>query len=152
MLNLFVVASVSSDSFLFTCAQVNYGQINVGRAVKNKPSESRIASWYKQTGSYFDPFDAMAELTHKQIECPRCRTRVFVRESIRYPSLLGLTQLTAFVNDNGTGYSEQRFSALCPLPGCRSKITKGNLAVAQFARDLTEPDDGSEHYMALSGI
>lgn len=59
--------------------------------------------------------------------------------------------LTAFINDNGTGYSEKKFSALCPLPGCRLKITKGNLAVAKFARDLTEPEDGNEHYMALSG-
>lgn len=94
----------------------------------------------------------MAELTHKQLECPRCRTRVFVRESSIYPPLWRLTHHTAFVNDNGTGYSEQKFSALCPLPGCRLKITKGNLAVAKFARDLTEPEDGSEHYMALSGI
>ncbi|OJA15205.1 hypothetical protein AZE42_10552 [Rhizopogon vesiculosus] len=118
MLNVFVVAS-----------------IDVGKSAKNQPSESRIATWHKQTGSYFDPFDAMAELTHKQMECPRCRTRVFV----------------PFVNDNGTGYSEQRFSALCPLPGCRLKITKGNLAVAKFVRDLTESEDGSDHYMALSG-
>jgi len=59
--------------------------------------------------------------------------------------------LAAFVNDNGTGYSEQKFSALCPLPGCRLKITKGNLAVAKFVCDLTESEDGSERYMALSG-
>jgi hypothetical protein len=40
---------------------------------------------------------------------------------------------------------------MCPLPGCRLKITKGNLAVAKFVRDLTESEDGSENYMALSG-
>ncbi|KAG0698466.1 hypothetical protein DFH29DRAFT_1002779 [Suillus ampliporus] len=117
LLNMFVVAS-----------------IDVGKLAKNRPSESRIAAWHKQTGSFFDPFDAMEELTHKQMECPRCRTRVFV----------------PFVNDNGTGYSEQQFSALCPLPGCRLKITKGNLAVAKFVRDLTESEDGNENYMAGS--
>lgn len=108
--------------------------INVGKLVKNQPSASRIATWHKQTGSFFDPFDAMEELTHKQMECPRCRTRVFV----------------PFVNDNGTGYSEQQFSAMCPLPGCRLKITKGNLAVAKFVRDLTELENGSQNYMAGS--
>lgn len=108
--------------------------INIGKLVKNQPSASRMATWHKQTGSFFDPFDAMEELTHKQMECPRCRTRVFV----------------PFVNDNGTGYSEQQFSAMCPLPGCRLKITKGNLAVAKFVRDLTELEDGSQNYMAGS--
>ncbi|KAG1743622.1 uncharacterized protein EDB91DRAFT_1200520 [Suillus paluster] len=117
LLNMFVVAS-----------------IDVGKLAQNQPTESRIAAWHKQTGSFFDPFDAIEELTHKQMECPRCRTRVFV----------------PFVNDNGTGYSEQQFSALCPLPGCRLKITKGNLAVAKFVRDLTESEDGSENYMAGS--
>lgn len=85
------------------------------------------------------------------MECPRCRTRVFVRESRVHSLLPRLIYLTAFVNDNGTGYSEQQFSAMCPLPGCRLKITKGNLAVAKFVRDLTESEDGSENYMALSG-
>lgn len=117
LLNMFVVAS-----------------INIGKLANNQPSVSRIAAWHKQTGSFFDPFDAIEELTHKQMECPRCRTRVFV----------------PFVNDNGTGYSEQQFSAMCPLPGCRLKITKGNLAVAKFVRDLTESEDGSENYMAGS--
>lgn len=65
--------------------------------------------------------------------------------------LLRLIHPIAFINDNGTGYSEQQFSALCPLPGCRLKITKGNLAVAKFVRDLTESEDGSQNYMALSG-
>jgi hypothetical protein len=60
--------------------------------------------------------------------------------------------IAAFVNDNGTGYSEQQFSAMCPLPGCRLKITKGNLAVAKFVRDLTELENGSQNYMALSGF
>lgn len=108
--------------------------INIGKLVRNQPSASRMATWHKQTGLFFDPFDAMEELTHKQMECPRCRTRVFV----------------PFVNDNGTGYSEQQFSATCPLPGCRLKITKGNLAVAKFVRDLTESEDGSQNYMAGS--
>lgn len=111
-----------------------------------------MATWHKQTGLFFDPFDAMEELTHKQMECPRCRTRVFVRESRVHSLLPTLIYLAAFVNDNGTGYSEQQFSATCPLPGCRLKITKGNLAVAKFVRDLTESEDESQNYMALSGF
>lgn len=94
----------------------------------------------------------MEELTHKQMECPRCRTRVFVRESRVHSLLPTLMYIVAFVNDNGTGYSEQQFSAMCPLPGCRLKITKGNLAVAKFVRDLTELENGSQNYMALSGF
>ncbi|KAH7923640.1 hypothetical protein BV22DRAFT_1048054 [Leucogyrophana mollusca] len=106
--------------------------LNIGKLARHEPSEGRVASWHKKTGTFFDPFDAVADLTHRQIECPRCRTRLFV----------------PFVNDNGTGYAEKKFSALCPLPGCRLKITKGNLAVAKFARDLTDDEEGTESYMA----
>ncbi|KAH7905898.1 hypothetical protein BJ138DRAFT_1017075 [Hygrophoropsis aurantiaca] len=115
LLNMFVVAS-----------------INVGKLARHTPSEGRTASWHKKTGTYFDPFEAMADSTHKQLECPRCRTRVFV----------------PFANDNCTGYAEEKFAALCPLPGCRLKITRSNLAVAKFARDLIEHEEGTDSYMA----
>jgi hypothetical protein len=96
LLNIFVVAS-----------------IDVGKLARNQPSISRIAAWHKQTGTFFDPFDAMEELTHKQMECPRCRTRVFV----------------PFVNDNGTGYSEQQESS-------RSKVRARSDRVRGWKRKL----------------
>ncbi|KAF9235563.1 hypothetical protein BU15DRAFT_51289 [Melanogaster broomeanus] len=110
------------------------GSMNVGKLVRQKPTSSRAASWHKQTGTFFDPFEAMEERTNKQMECPRCRTKVYI----------------PFVSDNGTGFAEGRFFASCPLPGCRLKITKENLAVAKFVRDLTETDEGHEHFIAGS--
>lgn len=54
----------------------------------------------------------------------------------------------AFVNDDGTGFAEGKFSVMCSLPGCWLKITHDNLAVAKFVRDLSEGDDAHEHFVA----
>ncbi|KIK96103.1 hypothetical protein PAXRUDRAFT_826337 [Paxillus rubicundulus Ve08.2h10] len=110
------------------------GSMDIGKIVRQKPSSSRATSWHKQTGTPFDPFEAMSKKVYKEMECPRCRTQVYA------PS----------INDDGTGFAQERFSAQCPLPGCRLRITKENLAVAKFVRDLTEPDGGHQHYIAGS--
>lgn len=62
-----------------------------------------------------------------------------------YDDLISV-HLVAFVNDDGTGFAEGKFSAMYPLPGCRLKITHDNLAVAKFVRDLSE--DAQEHFVA----
>ncbi|KAI5980348.1 hypothetical protein EDD15DRAFT_2357791 [Pisolithus albus] len=88
---------------------------------RRQASVSRATSWYQQTRTFYDPFEDMTRKAHKQIECPRCRTRIFV----------------PFVNDNSTGYAES-FSAICPVSRCRMKITNETLAVAKFVRDLNQ--------------
>ena len=56
--------------------------------------------------------------------------------------------LAVFVNDDGTGFADGKFSVMCPLPGCRLRITHDNLAVAKFVRDLSEGDEAQEHFVA----
>lgn len=41
----------------------------------------RERNWVEKTGSFFDPFDACAQNAFKEVECPRCRRRMSVRES-----------------------------------------------------------------------
>lgn len=57
-------------------------QINIGKVVQLKPSSARVEAWYKQTGTPFNPFEAMTVTASKfkQLECPRCRTMAYVRE------------------------------------------------------------------------
>lgn len=55
---------------------------------------------------------------------------------------------TAFINDDGTGFAEGNFLAVCPLPGCSLKIKNDNLAVAKFVRDLSEVNGAQEHFVA----
>ncbi|KAG6328422.1 hypothetical protein ID866_10667, partial [Astraeus odoratus] len=98
-------------------------------------SVSRAESWYQLTGTLFDPFDAMTRPTYKQLQCPRCRTRVYV----------------PFLSDNNTGYAEN-FVARCPLPSCRMRITHEALAVAKFVWDLNGKSTRHEHYIAGSLI
>ena len=54
----------------------------------------------------------------------------------------------AFANDDGTGFAEGKFSVMCPLPGCRLRVTHDNLTVAKFVRDLTEGDEAHEYFVA----
>ncbi|KAF8549934.1 hypothetical protein OG21DRAFT_1447248 [Imleria badia] len=110
------------------------GSINIGKVVQLKPSNARVEAWHKQTGTPFNPFEAMTvtESKFKQLECPRCRTMAYV----------------PFINDDGTGFTEGNYSVMCPLPGCRLKITHDNLAVAKFVRDLSE--ESQDHYVAGS--
>ncbi|EIW76428.1 hypothetical protein CONPUDRAFT_168971 [Coniophora puteana RWD-64-598 SS2] len=99
------------------------GSINYGGVPDFRVRESRISAWQKQTGIPFDPFESMAALQHRKLHCPKCGTRVYV----------------PFINDNGTGYAQRKFSALCPVQTCRMKITRDSLAVAKFVSDLTQP-------------
>ncbi|KAI9569231.1 hypothetical protein HD554DRAFT_2020776 [Boletus coccyginus] len=112
------------------------GSINISKVVKEKASNARVEAWHKQTGTPFNPFEAMTvtENKYKQLECPRCRTMAYI----------------PFVNDDGTGFAEGKFSVMCSLPGCWLKITHDNLAVAKFVRDLSEGDDAHEHFVAGS--
>ncbi|KAG9317935.1 hypothetical protein JVU11DRAFT_2168 [Chiua virens] len=138
LLNMFVVGSVGLP---YSRDGGNWGsgvwhQINIGKAVKHKPSNQRMEAWHKQTGMYFNPFEAMASTDNavKQLECPRCRTTLYV----------------PFMNDSGTGFAEANFSFTCPLPGCRLQVTHDNLAVAKFVRDLSEGDGTREHLVSGS--
>ncbi|KAL4081307.1 hypothetical protein V8B97DRAFT_1863695 [Scleroderma yunnanense] len=119
-LNMFVLGSMDTETY-----------------AERHASETRATSWHQQTGTHYDPFDAMARRTYKQIECPRCQTRLYV----------------PFLNDNKTGYAEN-FWAICPRQRCRMKITKDSLAVAKFVRDLNQKPtrQGQDHYIAGSLI
>jgi len=65
------------------------GSINYGGVPDFRVRDSRISAWQKQTGTPFDPFESMAVLQHRRLHCPKCGTRVYVREcSLPSPYLL----------------------------------------------------------------
>ncbi|KIM61528.1 hypothetical protein SCLCIDRAFT_1179879 [Scleroderma citrinum Foug A] len=119
-LNMFMLGSMDTETY-----------------AERHASGTRASSWYQQTGTHFDPFDAMSRRAYKQVECPGCQTRLYV----------------PFVNDNNTGYAEN-FSATCPRHRCRMKITKDSLAVAKFVRDLNQKPtrQDQDYYIAGSLI
>lgn len=47
----------------------------------HRPTSLCILRWCTETRTTFDPFDAMTRPWCKQLECPKCHTRVYVRGS-----------------------------------------------------------------------
>lgn len=153
-LNMFVLGSVRvlqrGGSIVWTIPQMDTETYEERHA-----SDTRASSWYQQTGTHFDPFDAMTRRTYKQIECPKCQTKLYVREWLPISITVQLrgNRREAFVNDNNTGYTEN-FSAVCPRHRCRTKITKDSLAVAKFVRDLNQKPtkQDQDHYIAYAAF
>ncbi|KAI5983550.1 hypothetical protein EDD15DRAFT_1866148 [Pisolithus albus] len=54
------------------------GSTDTDAYARHQASVSRATSWYQQTRTFYDPFEDMTRKAHKQIECPRCCTRIFV--------------------------------------------------------------------------
>lgn len=97
----------------------------------------------QQTGTPFDPLDAAAEMLYHQVECPKC----FMPVSVRASAFLSLdvhilNSRIAFLTPEGTGYSQHQFTAGCP--SCKFSITKENLAVLKYARDIVLDPDAVE--------
>lgn len=57
-------------------------QVKVGDISSYEASPERKTLWLQQTGTPFDPLDAAQEMTHLEVDCPKCFTRVTVREYI----------------------------------------------------------------------
>ncbi|KAJ3557415.1 hypothetical protein NM688_g1475 [Phlebia brevispora] len=95
----------------------------------------RKSSWLQQTGTPFDPLDAAEQMTYHEVECPQCLMRVSV----------------PFLTPEGTGYSQHQFAVGCS--SCKFMITKENLAVLKYARDIIldpeNPGDVQSHGKAV---
>lgn len=122
-------------------------------------SEERKASWYEQTGTPFDYLDATAFMTEHDADCPHCFIGVSIRTSVvfLFISISFLTFLIAYLTVDGTGYSQNQFSAECP--SCEFEITKERLAVLKFVCDVVlEPDNeadkrrGKEVYLPYASL
>ncbi|THH07932.1 hypothetical protein EW146_g9155, partial [Bondarzewia mesenterica] len=84
-----------------------------------RPSEARVTSWFSQTQTPFDPFEASSILMTQELQCPVCHVKV----------------LAPYINNSGTGYAQQQFAIDCAA--CRFSITKERLAVAKFTHDIS---------------
>ncbi|KAH9483132.1 Glycine-rich domain-containing protein 1 [Psilocybe cubensis] len=85
------------------------------------PSKSRLDNWKYLTGLGFNLLDEMANMKTKSILCPMCNTALDVD----------------YINKEGTGYLQQKFSAVCVKDGCSfGEINKEKLALGKLARDL----------------
>ena len=111
-------------------------QVEVRDMAAHIPSVTLQSLWYCKTHTQYDPFDAMTESRQHDIQCLQCLTTFGVRKCARYhPHTTASTDPTlAFLGPDGTGYLQQKFSALCP--GCNLQISKETLGAMKFARDL----------------
>ncbi|PCH36330.1 hypothetical protein WOLCODRAFT_146214 [Wolfiporia cocos MD-104 SS10] len=92
--------------------------IVLGDLTTYRPTPERVSSWFAQTNTPYDPLDAAAFMTHKELKCPQCE---------------GLIQ-APYVNVTGTGYTQQNFVIACPE--CTLEITRDVLALGKFIEDL----------------
>ncbi|KAJ3481678.1 hypothetical protein NLI96_g7488 [Meripilus lineatus] len=91
--------------------------VDIGDIGSHQPTEERKRKWTEQTGTSFDPFDAIPHLTNRTVQCPTCEKRVS----------------TPFVNKQGSGYAQFVFNIQCE---CGQSITKEVLGAAKFAQDM----------------
>ena len=55
--------------------------------VTNLPHPDRVRSWEDHTQTAYQPFDAAAAVSHKEVQCPHCEHTTAVRKyrlTIRY--------------------------------------------------------------------
>ena len=110
-------------------------QLKVDLFVTPNASSVWKNQWLEKTETPFDPLEAAGQLT-KKINCPKCNTLILARTLIIMLGDFVSIIVPAFINDEGNGYAQERFSLLCPNTSCNIKITKDTLAAGQFAGDV----------------
>ncbi|KAJ7706917.1 hypothetical protein B0H17DRAFT_1174849, partial [Mycena rosella] len=99
----------------------------------SEPSERRVKNWVNMTRTPFDPFEAAAQMTSREIACPKCRASLS----------------TPYITESGTGYLQQRFAIRRPHEKCSFEITRDALALRKLATDLaSEHRGGFGNYIA----
>ncbi|KIK41875.1 hypothetical protein CY34DRAFT_84653 [Suillus luteus UH-Slu-Lm8-n1] len=84
------------------------------------PQHDRVSAWERLTKLPYDPFASAAYLKYKSIECPYCHRII----------------LSPFLQPNGKGYAQSKFSIRCK---CAQPITKELLGLYKFAKNIVEP-------------
>ncbi|KAI6008032.1 hypothetical protein EDC04DRAFT_2777713 [Pisolithus marmoratus] len=91
------------------------------------PHAVRVQTWETRTGTPYDSFEAMSVLTQKPVVCPKCNR----------------TYDVAFVDSFGKGYAQSSFKIYC---SCGLLITKDDLGMAKFLRNLVETQDPGKYF------
>ncbi|KAH9930344.1 uncharacterized protein B0H18DRAFT_905631 [Fomitopsis serialis] len=94
--------------------------IAMGDPAQYQPSEERKRAWVANTGTLFDPIEALKHLSHHDVICPRCHKR----------------NTAPFLTAEGDGYAQQGFTLPCSQ--CSLPIDKSDLALDKLARDLVK--------------
>jgi hypothetical protein len=107
--------------------------------VSSEPSPSRVKNWSSITSTPFDPMESAGVLQDREIQCPKCRGVVGVRQAYSLPPPVYLCDVhyAALYNASGTGYIQQQFTFTCK---CGFKIDKNKLGAFKFVGDLVKAD------------
>ncbi|KAH9930331.1 uncharacterized protein B0H18DRAFT_994444, partial [Fomitopsis serialis] len=100
--------------------------IAMGDPAQYQPSEERKSTWVANTGTWFDPIEALKDLSHHDVICPRCHKR----------------NTAPFLTAEGTGYAQQGFMLMCSQ--CSLPIDKSDLALDKLARDLVKDHNSAD--------
>ncbi|EIW76441.1 hypothetical protein CONPUDRAFT_158469 [Coniophora puteana RWD-64-598 SS2] len=85
----------------------------------DNPTPERVQSWIQRTRTPYAPANAIAEMTHKYVQCPLCFAHVTV----------------PFITSRGTGYAQSKFGHECD---CSYQITKESLGLTKLARNIVK--------------
>ncbi|KZT67388.1 hypothetical protein DAEQUDRAFT_713656 [Daedalea quercina L-15889] len=94
--------------------------IVMGDPVRYQPSEERKRTWLAETGTPFDPIEALKHLPHHDVICPKCEK----------------PNAAPYLTSEGTGYAQQGFKLTCSR--CSLTIDKSALAMDKLAQDLVK--------------
>ncbi|KAJ7815615.1 hypothetical protein B0H14DRAFT_2375202 [Mycena olivaceomarginata] len=100
-----------------------------------KPSEGRVENWVQTTSTPFDPFHSAAQVSAREIFCPKCMAVHHARS-------------VAYMTEEGTGYL-QSFFMECGK--CTFEITRDTLALRKLASDLAKRVTGKNSSELLAG-
>ncbi|TFY63748.1 hypothetical protein EVJ58_g3067 [Rhodofomes roseus] len=94
--------------------------IVMGDPAQYQPSEKRGLTWLEQTGTPFDPIEALKQMSRHEVVCPKC----------------GATNAAPYLTAEGTGYAQQDFKFACN--SCQFPIDRPALALDKLAQDLVK--------------
>ncbi|KAH0835046.1 hypothetical protein J3R83DRAFT_10783 [Lanmaoa asiatica] len=86
--------------------------------ITSSPHSDRVRNWERRTDTPYDPLDAAAVVSHREIQCPYCEHRMVV----------------PFLGPNGSGYAQSNFVASCT--SCGKTLKKDLLSLYKFANDV----------------
>jgi len=105
-------------------------------------SSQRLALWTERTSLPFDPMDSIAQLTHRDVICPKCGSKVAQRKlaCAILTVFRGSSPREALFQEDGTGYLQKKSAIECRKQKCKFLITRETLAVHKLVKAIYSDD------------